>query len=51
MNEFGSIMQAGLDLRSRPTAESCNAAIAVEANISDYEQTKIVKFLLLNFAS
>ena len=28
-------MRVGLDSRSRPTAESCNAAIAVEENASD----------------
>ena len=28
-------MRVGLDLRSRLTAESCNAAIAVEENASD----------------
>ena len=26
------VMQVGLDARSRPTAESCNGAIAVEEN-------------------
>ena len=51
MDQFVSIMRVGLDLRSRPTAESCNTAIAVEKNTSDYESTKIVEFLLCNFAS
>ena len=45
MDQFVIIMQAGLDWRSRPIAESCNAAIAVEKNTSDSELTKIVKFL------
>ena len=44
MDQFVSIMRVGLDLRSRPTAESCNAAIAVEENTSDSESTKIVTF-------
>ena len=51
MDQFVSIMQVGLDLRSKPTAESCNAAIAVEGKTSDSESNKIVKFLLLDFAS
>ena len=44
-------MWVGLDFRSRPTAESCSAAIAVEENTSESESIKIVKFLLLDFAS
>ena len=51
MHQFVSIMQVGLDLKSKPTAESCNVAIAVEENPSNSESTKIVKFLLLDFAS
>ena len=35
-------MRVGLDLRSRPTAESCIAAVAVEENTLDPESTKIV---------
>ena len=46
-----SIMRAGLNSRSRPTAESCNSAIVAEENTSDSESTKIAKFLLLDFAS
>ena len=46
-------MREGLDSRLRPIAESCNAAIAVKGNASDFESTKIVKFfcsiLLHNF--
>ena len=42
-------MQA--DSRSRPTAESCNAAIAVKENTSDSKSAKITKFLFLDFAS
>ena len=37
-------MRVGLDSKSKPTAESCKAAIAVEDNISDSESTKIVQF-------
>ena len=44
-----STMQA--DSRSRPTAESCNAAIAVKENTSDSKSAKITKFLFLDFAS
>ena len=44
-------MRVVLDSRSRPNAESCNATIGVEVNTSDSESTKIVKFLLLDFAS
>ena len=51
MDQFASIMQVGLDSRPRPTAESCNAAIAVEENTSESESAKIVKILLLDFAS
>ena len=51
MNQFVSIWQVGLDSRSRPTAESCNAETAVEENSSDSESAKIVKFLFLDFAS
>ena len=42
------MLRVGLDLRSRPTAESCNAAITVEENISDHKSTKTVK---LSFGS
>ena len=51
MDLFVSIMREGLDSRSRPTGESYNAAIAVEENTLDFESNKIVKFLLLEFAS
>ena len=44
-------MQVGLDWRSRPSADSGNAAIVVEENTSDSESTKIVKFILFYFAS
>ena len=44
MDQFVSIMQVSLELSSRPIAESCNAAIAVEENTSASESTKIVKF-------
>ena len=44
-------MRLGVDSRSRPTAESCNSAIVAEEKTSDSELTKIVKFLLLDFAS
>ena len=44
-------MRVDLDWRSRPTAESGNAAIAVEENTSDSESTNIVKFWFLDFAS
>ena len=49
MDQFVPIMRVGLDSRSRPTAESCNAAIAIEENTSDSESTKIVKFLIALF--
>ena len=41
MDQFVFIMRLGLDSRSRPTAESCNATIAVEENTSDSKSTKI----------
>ena len=44
-------MRVGLDLRSRPTAQSCNVTTAVEENTSDSESTKIVIVLQLDFAS
>ena len=45
------MMRAGLDSRSKPVAESCNAAITVEDNtLNSAESNKIVKFLLLDFA-
>ena len=44
-------MRVGLDSRSKPTAENCNVALAIAENASDYESTKIVKFLFLNYAS
>ena len=37
-------MQVSLDTRSRLTAESCNAAIAVEENTSDLNQPKLLDF-------
>ena len=51
MDQFVCIMQVGLDSRSRPTAESCNAANAVEEITSDSESTTVVKILLLDFTS
>ena len=51
MDQFVSIMRVGPDSKSRPIGESCNAAIAVEKNSLDSESSKIVKFLLLDFAS
>ena len=51
MNQFVSMMRVGLDSRSKPTAESSNVALAVKENTSNSESTKIVKFLLLDFAS
>ena len=51
MDQFVSIMRVGPDSRSRPIAESCNAASAVEENSSDSKYTKIVQFLLLDFGS
>ena len=51
MDQFVFMMQVGLDSRSKPTAESSYAALAVEENTSNSESTKIVKFLLLDFAS
>ena len=44
MDQFVSTMQVGLDKRSTPTAENCNAAIGDEENASDSESAKIVKF-------
>ena len=44
MDQFVSMMRVGLDSRSRPTAESCNTAIAVEENTSDSESTKLLNF-------
>ena len=44
-------MRVGLDLRSKQTGKSSNAALAVEENTSNYESTKIVKCLLLDFVS
>ena len=44
-------MRIDLDSRLRPTTDSCNAAIAVEENISNSELTKIIKFLKLYFVS
>ena len=35
MDHFASTIRVGLDLRSRPTAESCNVATAVKKNASD----------------
>ena len=49
MDQFVLIMRVGLDSRSRPPAENCIAAIAIEENTSDSKSTKIVKFLLLDF--
>ena len=37
-------MRVGLDSKSKPTAESSNAALAVGENTSNFESTKIVKF-------
>ena len=42
MDQFVSTMWEGLDSRSRPTAESCKAAIAVEEITSDSELTKML---------
>ena len=39
-----SMWQVGLDSRSRRTAKSCNAAIAVEENTSDSESAKLLNF-------
>ena len=44
MDQFVSIIQVGVDARSTPTAQSCNATIAVEENASDSESAKIVKY-------
>ena len=44
IDQFVSVMGEGLDSRSRPTAESCNAVIAVEENTSDSESTKLLNF-------
>ena len=35
MDQIVSIMRVGLDSRSRPTAENCNAAITFADNASD----------------
>ena len=51
MDQFVYRMRVGLDSRSRPTAESCNPAVGVEVNTLDSLSTKIVKFLLFDFAS
>ena len=51
MDQFVSFMRVGKDSRLRPSGKSCNAAIVVQKNTSDSESAKIVKFLLLDFAS
>ena len=44
MDQFVFVMREDLDSRSRPTAKSCNAAIAVKGNTSDSESTKLLNF-------